>query len=98
MRDRNLLAQLSRLGQPDDEPESPRFLRRLLLGSRQSLNRERRCRHQRRHGLDSPRHRPTASDTVLVTQYGYNSAGWVNSHTDLRGIVEQESYDNLGEL
>jgi RHS repeat-associated protein len=41
---------------------------------------------------------PTASDTVLVTLTGYNSAGWVNSITDPRGIVEQKSYDNLGEL
>jgi RHS repeat-associated protein len=41
---------------------------------------------------------PSASDTVLVTLYGYSSAGWVNSITDPRGIVEQKSYDNLGEL
>ncbi|MFL5241992.1 MAG: RHS repeat domain-containing protein [Gemmataceae bacterium] len=41
---------------------------------------------------------PTASDTVLVTLTGYNAAGWVNSITDPRGIVEQKSYDNLGEL
>ncbi|MFL5246024.1 MAG: RHS repeat-associated core domain-containing protein [Gemmataceae bacterium] len=41
---------------------------------------------------------PTASDTVLVTLNGYNAAGWVNSITDPRGIVEQKSYDNLGEL
>jgi len=41
---------------------------------------------------------PSASDTVLVTQDGYNAAGWVNSITDPRGIVEQKSYDNLGEL
>jgi RHS repeat-associated protein len=41
---------------------------------------------------------PSASDTTLVTLYGYSSAGWVNSITDPRGIVEQKSYDNLGEL
>jgi RHS repeat-associated protein len=41
---------------------------------------------------------PTASDTVLVTLTGYNAAGWVNSVTDPRAIVEQKSYDNLGEL
>jgi hypothetical protein len=41
---------------------------------------------------------PTASDTVLVTLFGYSSAGWVNSITDPRGIVEQKSYDNLGEV
>jgi hypothetical protein len=41
---------------------------------------------------------PTASDTVLVTLTGYNAAGWVNSITDPRGIVEQKSYDNLGQL
>jgi RHS repeat-associated protein len=49
---------------------------------------------------------PSASDTVLVTLDGYNAAGWVNSITDPRaisitdprGIVEQKSYDNLGEL
>jgi hypothetical protein len=41
---------------------------------------------------------PSASDTTLVTLYGYSSAGWVNSITDPRGIVEQKSYDNLGGL
>jgi RHS repeat-associated protein len=41
---------------------------------------------------------PTASDTVLVTLLGYSSAGWVKSITDPRGIVEQKSYDNLGQV
>jgi len=41
---------------------------------------------------------PAASDTVLVSSTAYNAAGWVNSIIDPRGIVEQKSYDNLGQL
>src|SRR5262249_39049241 len=32
---------------------------------------------------------PTASDTVLVTAYGYNSAGLLETVTDPRGIVSK---------
>ena len=39
---------------------------------------------------------PTASDTVLVTAYAYNAAGWVQSTTDPRGVVAKTSYDALG--
>jgi RHS repeat-associated protein len=39
---------------------------------------------------------PAASDTVLVTSTAYNSAGWVQSVTDPRGIITQTNYDNLG--
>ncbi|MEI8194631.1 MAG: RHS repeat-associated core domain-containing protein [Phycisphaerae bacterium] len=35
-------------------------------------------------------------DTVLVTSYTYNVAGWVNTVTDPRGIVSKTFYDNLG--
>ena len=39
---------------------------------------------------------PTGSATVLVNQYAYNAAGWLQSETDPNGIVTQTSYDNLG--
>src|SRR5262249_1761404 len=39
---------------------------------------------------------PSRSDTVLVSSLGYNSAGWVESSTDPRGIVSKQYYDNLG--
>ena len=39
---------------------------------------------------------PSRSDTVLVTSYGYNAAGWTESVTDPAGIVGKTYYDNLG--
>jgi RHS repeat-associated protein len=39
---------------------------------------------------------PSASDTVLLTQYAYTSAGFLDSTTDPRGIVTKHYYDALG--
>src|SRR5262245_62686070 len=39
---------------------------------------------------------PSRSDTVLVSSQAYNSAGWVATTTDPRGIVNDVFYDNLG--
>jgi len=39
---------------------------------------------------------PSSSATVLVTSTVYNAAGWAQSVTDPRGIVNQTTYDNLG--
>jgi RHS repeat-associated protein len=39
---------------------------------------------------------PSRSDTVLVTSQTYNTAGWVSTSTDPRGIESRISYDNLG--
>ncbi len=39
---------------------------------------------------------PSRSDTVLVTSQAYNTAGWVSSTTDPRGIESRIEYDNLG--
>ena len=39
---------------------------------------------------------PASSDTTLVTGYAYNAAGWVQTVTDPRGIVNQTTYDGLG--
>jgi RHS repeat-associated protein len=39
---------------------------------------------------------PTGSDTTLVTSYAYNSAGWVQTVTDPRGVQSKTSYDALG--
>jgi RHS repeat-associated protein len=39
---------------------------------------------------------PAASDTVLVISYAYTAAGFLDSTTDPRGIVEKNFYDNLG--
>jgi RHS repeat-associated protein len=39
---------------------------------------------------------PTSSDTVLVTDYGYNAAGWQETVTDPKGLVSKAFYDNLG--
>jgi RHS repeat-associated protein len=39
---------------------------------------------------------PARSDTVLVTSQAYNAAGWVETVTDPRGIVNKTYYDNLG--
>jgi RHS repeat-associated protein len=41
---------------------------------------------------------PSRSDTVLVTEYGYNSAGWIETMTDPRGIAGKTSYDNLARV
>jgi RHS repeat-associated protein len=43
-----------------------------------------------------PSSAPSASDTVLLTQYAYTSAGFLDSTTDPRGIVTKHYYDNLG--
>jgi len=40
---------------------------------------------------------PSRSDTALVTSYGYNAAGLVETTTDPRGIVSKQYYDNLGQ-
>jgi RHS repeat-associated protein len=39
---------------------------------------------------------PARSDTVLVTDFGYNAAGWVETTTDPKGIAGKTFYDNLG--
>jgi len=39
---------------------------------------------------------PAPSDTALVATESYNSAGWLGSETDPRGIVTNFSYDSLG--
>jgi hypothetical protein len=39
---------------------------------------------------------PSRSDAVLVTEYGYNAAGWVETVTDPRALVGKTYYDNLG--
>ena len=36
---------------------------------------------------------PARSDTVLVTEYGYNAAGWLETTTDPRGLVGKQYYD-----
>jgi RHS repeat-associated protein len=38
---------------------------------------------------------PARSDTVLVTSYDYNDAGWVQDTVDPRGIVTRTEYDAL---
>jgi RHS repeat-associated protein len=39
---------------------------------------------------------PSRSDTVLITSYAYNSAGWVETTTDSLGLVGKTYYDALG--
>jgi RHS repeat-associated protein len=39
---------------------------------------------------------PSTSDTVLLTLYAYSSAGWMDTITDPRGIVQKSFYDALG--
>jgi RHS repeat-associated protein len=41
---------------------------------------------------------PTASDTVLVTSYGYNAAGEVQNTIDPNGIDTRDYYDALGRV
>ena len=41
---------------------------------------------------------PARSDKTLVTSYTYSPAGWIQTTTDPRGIVTQDSYDLLGQL
>jgi RHS repeat-associated protein len=43
-----------------------------------------------------PSSEPSRSDTVLVTDYGHNAAGWLETTTDPRAIVSKTYYDNLG--
>ena len=43
-----------------------------------------------------PRFSTTRSDTIFVTSYTDNPAGWVNETTDPRGIVTKDNYDSLG--
>lgn len=41
---------------------------------------------------------PSPSDTVLVTSYAFTAAGFLNTTTDPRGIVQKNYYDNLGRV
>jgi YD repeat-containing protein len=41
---------------------------------------------------------PTGSDTVLVTSLAYTAAGWVDTTTDPRGIIQKNYLDNLGRI
>jgi YD repeat-containing protein len=41
---------------------------------------------------------PASSATLLVTQYTYNSAGWVYDVIDPMGIDTRTNYDNLGRI
>ena len=41
---------------------------------------------------------PASSDTTLVTNYAYNVAGWVQTTTDPRGVVNLSVYDALGRV
>jgi RHS repeat-associated protein len=41
---------------------------------------------------------PARSDTVLVNSFTYNTAGWLDTATDPRGIVAKSFYDNLGQV
>jgi RHS repeat-associated protein len=41
---------------------------------------------------------PSRSDTVLVTDYHYNPAGWVDEITDPKSIVLAKAYDLLGRV
>jgi RHS repeat-associated protein len=49
-------------------------------------------------GYTRPSTAPTSSDTVLVTDYGYNAAGWQETVTDPKGLVSKTFYDNLGRV
>ena len=41
---------------------------------------------------------PSRSDTVLVASYTYDAAGWLQSTTDPRGLVDEQTYDGLDRL
>jgi RHS repeat-associated protein len=41
---------------------------------------------------------PSSSATLLVTNYAYNSAGWLQDVTDPMGIDTRTNYDNLGRV
>ncbi len=41
---------------------------------------------------------PSRSDTVLVTSYSFNAAGWVEDVTDPKGIVFRQTYDALARV
>ena len=41
---------------------------------------------------------PTRSDTVLVTSYTYNPAGWVDRINDPKGLVTAKAYDAMGRV
>jgi YD repeat-containing protein len=43
-----------------------------------------------------PSNVPSRSDSVLVTDYGYNAAGWLETVTDPRGLVGKSFYDLAG--
>jgi RHS repeat-associated protein len=42
-----------------------------------------------------PANVPNRSDTVLVTDYAYNAAGWLETTTDPKGIASKTFYDNM---
>ncbi len=41
---------------------------------------------------------PARSNTVLVTTYAFNAAGWTSTVTDPRGIKTANVYDNMGRV
>src|SRR5205823_741538 len=41
---------------------------------------------------------PARSDTVLVISQAYNAAGWADTATDPRGLVNKRYFDNLGRV
>jgi RHS repeat-associated protein len=41
---------------------------------------------------------PSPSDSVLMTTYAFTAAGFLDSITDPRGIVQKNYYDNLGRV
>src|SRR5262249_7037821 len=45
-----------------------------------------------------PESAPAASNTILVTSFGYNSFGWQNTVTDPRGVIGKSEYDPLGRV